>query len=89
RALVCVFLFGGNDGNNLLVPNDARYASYQRARPKLALDKATLLPLSLSNASGLALHPAFTGLSGLINRGQASVVANVGPLLQPTTLAQY
>ncbi|MBW8845675.1 MAG: DUF1501 domain-containing protein [Burkholderiales bacterium] len=89
RALVCLFMFGGNDGNNLLVPNDARYTAYQRARPNLALDKATLLPLSLSNAAGLALHPAFTGLQGLINSAQASVVANIGPLLQPTTKAQY
>ncbi|MFG6468510.1 DUF1501 domain-containing protein [Roseateles sp. BYS87W] len=89
RALVCVFLFGGNDGNNLLVPADARYTAYQRARPNLALDRSTLRPLSLSNASGLALHPAFTGLQGLVNTGQASVIANTGPLLQPTTLAQY
>jgi uncharacterized protein (DUF1501 family) len=89
RALVCLFMFGGNDGNNLLVPNDTRYTAYQRARPNLALDKATLLPLTLSNTTGLALHPAFTGLQGLVNSGQASVVANIGPLLQPTTKAQY
>lgn len=89
RALVCVFLFGGNDGNNLLVPNDARYASYQRARPNLALDKASLLPLRLGNASGLALHPALPGLQGLVNAGQGSVVANMGPLLAPTTKAQW
>ncbi len=89
RALVCVFMFGGNDGNNLLVPTDARYAAYQRARPNLALASNTLLPLTLSNATGLALHPAFTGLQGLVNSGQASVIANIGPLLQPTTKAQY
>lgn len=89
RALVCVFMFGGNDGNNLLVPTDARYAAYQRARPNLALAGNTLLPLTLSNATGLALHPAFTGLQGLVNSGQGSVIANVGPLLQPTTKAQY
>lgn len=89
RALVCVFMFGGNDGNNLLVPTDARYAAYQRARPNLALASNTLLPLTLSNATGLALHPAFTGLQGLVNGGQGSVIANIGPLLQPTTKAQY
>jgi len=89
RALVCVFMFGGNDGNNLLVPTDARYAAYQRARPNLALSSATLLPLTLSNATGLALHPAFTGLQGLVNAGQGSVIANIGPLLQPTTKAQW
>lgn len=89
RALVCVFMFGGNDGNNLLVPTDARYAAYQRARPNLALDSATLRPLTLSNATGLGLHPAFAGLQGLVNGGQASVIANIGPLLVPTTKAQW
>ena len=89
RALVCLFLFGGNDGNNLLVPTDSRYTTYQRARPNLALDKATLLPLRLGNASGLALHPALAGLQALVNAGQASVVANVGPLLVPTLKAQW
>ncbi len=89
RALVCVFMFGGNDGNNLLVPTDTRYATYQRTRPNLALDSASLLPLTLSNATGLGLHPAFSGLRGLVNTGQASVIANIGPLLQPTSKAQY
>jgi len=89
RALVCVFLFGGNDGNNLLVPTDARYTTYQRARPNLALDPASLRPLTLKNASGLALHPAMTGVQQLVNAGSASVVANIGPLLVPTTLAQW
>lgn len=89
RALVCLFLFGGNDGNNLLVPTDARYTGYQRARPNLALDKASLLPLKLANASGLGLHPALSGLQGLVNTGQASVVANTGPLLVPTSKAQW
>lgn len=89
RALVCVFMFGGNDGNNLLVPTDTRYAAYQRTRPNLALNSASLLPLTLSNATGLGLHPAFTGLRGLVNTGRASVIANIGPLRQPTTKAQY
>jgi uncharacterized protein (DUF1501 family) len=89
RALVCLFMFGGNDGNNLLVPTDARYTAYQRARPNLALDRNALLPLTLKNASGLALHPAMAGLQGLVNAGSASVVANVGPLLVPTAKAQW
>ena len=46
RALVCVFLYGGNDGNNMVVPVDAtRYALYQRARGALAIPQAQLLPL--------------------------------------------
>jgi uncharacterized protein (DUF1501 family) len=92
KALVCLFMFGGNDGNNLVVPTDAaRYAQYQRARPNLALAQGQLLPLTLSNATGgsYGLHPAMAGIQQLINGGNASVVANVGPLMVPTTKAQW
>lgn len=90
RALVCVFLFGGNDGNNLLVPLDAAaYASYQGARPHLALAREQLLPVQPANAGACGLHPALAGMQGLFSAGKAAVVANVGPLLAPTTAAQY
>lgn len=92
RALVCVFLFGGNDGNNLLVPTDSsRYAQYQRARPNLALPREQLLPLSLSNTAGATygLHPAMGGVQGLVNSGAAAVMANVGPLMVPTSLQAW
>ena len=70
KALVCLFMFGGNDGNNLVVPTDAaRYAQYQRARPNLALAQGQLLPLSLSNAVGgsYGLHPSMAGIQQLVN----------------------
>lgn len=92
RALVCLFMFGGNDGNNLLVPTDARWNDYQRARPNLALARTSLLPLNFTNPAAGAtygLHPAMPGLQGLVNAGKASFVANIGPLLQPTTMAQF
>ncbi|MBH9575544.1 DUF1501 domain-containing protein [Inhella proteolytica] len=91
KALVCLFLFGGNDGNNLLVPTDARWAGYQRARPNLALAQASLLPLQFRNTSGQSygLHSAMPGLQGLVNRGEAAFVANIGPLLVPTSKAQF
>lgn len=92
KALVCLFLFGGNDGNNLLVPTDGRWTEYQRARPNLALARDSLRVLNFANASGGAtygLHPAMPGLQALVNAGQASMIANVGPLLVPTTKAQY
>jgi uncharacterized protein (DUF1501 family) len=91
KALVCLFMFGGNDSNNLIVPTDAtRYGQYQRARPNLALGQGQLLPLTLSNAAGsYGIHPAMTGVQQLINAGHASVVANVGPLMVPTTKAQW
>ena len=91
KALVCLFMFGGNDSNNLVVPTDAtRYGQYQRARPNLALGQNQLLPLTLSNAAGsYGIHPAMAGMQQLINAGNAAVVANVGPLMVPTTKAQW
>jgi uncharacterized protein (DUF1501 family) len=92
KALVCLFMYGGNDGNNLIVPTDAAaHAAYARARSNLALPRETLLPLQLAQTggAGFGLHPAMTALQGLINGGQAAVVANVGPLVVPTTKTQW
>lgn len=92
RALVCVFMFGGNDGNNLIVPTDTtRYGQYQRARPNLALPREQLLPITPLNGGGATygLHPAMGGVQALFNSGSAAVLANVGPLMVPTRRAQY
>lgn len=92
KALVCVFLYGGNDANNLIVPLEAtQFSRYQRARSSLALSQASLLPITPTNTAGVqyGLHPAMTGVQGLFEAGQAAVVANVGPLRVPTTKAQY
>lgn len=86
RALVCLFLYGGNDANNMVVPLDAtRYQAYQRARPNLALAQSALVPLG---GSGYGAHPAMAPLRPLFEAGQAAVVANVGPLMVPTTREQ-
>jgi len=86
RALVCVFLYGGNDSNNLVVPLDtAGYDSYKAVRAGLTLDSTTLVPFDSNKAYGL--HPQFSGLQPLT--GQVALVANVGPLMQPTTRDQY
>ncbi len=94
KALVCVFLFGGNDSWNMVVPSsDAEHAVYASSRQNLAVPKESLLPLNLADAdpSGweFGLHSAMPGLAELFNAGRAAFVANVGPLLAPTTLAQY
>ena len=96
KALVCLFMFGGNDGNNLLVPRDSsRYTLYQRGRTNLALSRDSLLPITVTNtASGAAgleygLHPAMAGIQGLFNQGKASLIANVGPLAVPTNKTQW
>lgn len=101
RALVCVFLAGGNDCWNMVVPTStAEYAAYSQSRggeagvgSGLAVPAAQLLPLDLRNTdlgnSSYGLHPAMTGMQSLVNAGQAAILANVGPLIRPTTKAQY
>ena len=87
RALVCLFMFGGNDANNMIVPTDAeRHGQYQRARPNLALAQNALVPLG---SSGFGAHPAMAPLAALFNTNQAAVLANVGPLMVPTSKAQF
>jgi uncharacterized protein (DUF1501 family) len=98
RALVCLFMFGGNDSNNLLIPYEpADHSRYAAARSNLALNRDTLLPISPSNTGGVryALHPSMPGLAALFNGTpgvsvpRAALVANAGPLLVPTSKAQW
>ena len=93
RALVCIFLMGGNDGNNTIVPLDTTgYNAYSAVRNAsgLAQPQGTLLsitPPSLGTPFGL--HPSLPELQTLWNQQKLAVVANVGPLVQPLTRAQY
>ncbi|MDH3490436.1 MAG: DUF1501 domain-containing protein [Gammaproteobacteria bacterium] len=94
RALVCVFLHGGNDSFNMLVPNtDAEYNIYAASRQNLSIAKADLLPInpvSLTPGSeAFGLHPMMGRLQALFEAGNAAFVANVGPLVEPTTKIEY
>lgn len=91
KALVCIFLYGGNDTNNMIVPLDtAGYANYAQTRSYLALPQSQLLPLVIAgSAPQYGLHPALPGLQSLWASGNLAVVANVGTLVQPLTKAQY
>jgi len=92
KALVCVFLYGGNDSNNVLVPRGTEYAAYAAARRNLALPQASLLsiaPLSGGGGRSWGLHPQLTGLRSLFNQQRLALVANVGPLVAPVTRAEY
>jgi uncharacterized protein (DUF1501 family) len=93
RALVCIYLFGGADSFNMVVPRTASaYADYQAARPALSVTQANLLPISpLSGDGGISwgLHPAMTEMQQLFEAGHAGLLANVGPLVAPTTKAAY
>jgi uncharacterized protein (DUF1501 family) len=91
QALICVFLYGGNDTNNVIVPVDAAgYANYAKLRSVLALPQSKLLPLApAGGAAAYGLHPALPGLQSLWTSGELAVVANVGTLVQPLTQAGY
>ena len=90
RALVCVYLGGGNDSLNLLVPSDtATYATYAAGRQAIAIAQNTLLPITPRTSDGhtYGLHPSMPELQTLFAGGQLAIQANVGTLLQPTTQA--
>lgn len=103
KALVCVFLFGGNDSMNTVVPRDsAHYQAYADARPSLAIPREDLLPLApqpgggASDGADYGLQSAagggdsgMAGLQGLFNAGKAAILGNVGTLVEPVTRAQY
>jgi uncharacterized protein (DUF1501 family) len=88
KALVCVFLFGGNDANNTLIPFDTTgYGNYSSIRGDLALAQNTLLPLTPT--PNFALNPNLPDIQTLFNNKNAAFVANVGTLIQPLTRAEY
>jgi uncharacterized protein (DUF1501 family) len=106
KALVCVFMYGGNDYANTVVPYDAtNYALYHQIRAGaagededgIALARADLAATALTPLDGAvltdglqyALAPQLRGLKSLFDGGRVAIQLNVGPLIQPTTLAQY
>jgi uncharacterized protein (DUF1501 family) len=91
QALVCVFLLGGNDGHNTIIPMTTaqqNYNLYQQNRGGLALAQNTLLPIA-NGSDTYGLHPSLVEIQGLYNQGKAAVLANVGMLVQPITRAVY
>ncbi len=91
KALVCVFLFGGNDANNLIVPMDGpTFNAYTSARAGLALTSANLTSTVYSTTGApYAFHKSFADLANLFSSKELAVIANVGSLVQPVTRAQY
>lgn len=101
KALVCLFLAGGNDANNLIVPiDDTTYAAYAAGRGALALAQTALLPITPKRSDGRSwgLHPSLGinpdgstggGIKGLFDQGKVAVMANVGTLAYPLTKALY
>lgn len=102
KALVCLFLYGANDhANTVLATDSASWAQYTSVRTtseagSIALPAAgnnggvlAITPNSLQAGRTFALHPAMSELKNVFDAGRAAIVANVGPLLVPTTLEQY
>jgi uncharacterized protein (DUF1501 family) len=105
KALVCIFLSGGCDGNNVVIPydgyNDAGGYNAVRSASGLAVPQSALLQIAPSNLGGVkfGLHPnlspevANTGVAaGLLpvwQAGKLAILCNVGTLVQPLTRTQY
>jgi uncharacterized protein (DUF1501 family) len=97
RALVCLFMYGGNDNHNTVVPYDqAIYDQYAAIRTTIALPRADLGATVLTPANAwtdgrqMALHPALAPLKVLFDGGQLAVAMNLGTLTREgTTLAEY
>ena len=102
KAMVCLYLFGGNDGNNMIVPLDSvRYGQYTKLRSSaglalstgaktlLAARSATVQASSANVNQGFAFHAAMPEIDALFGQGQVAAVLNMGSLKQPLTKAQY
>jgi uncharacterized protein (DUF1501 family) len=94
KALVCVFLYGGLDGNSVVIPYDnAGYAQYAAVRPAasgLNIAQGELLPIQPSSTStAFGLHPELAEIHPLFAQRRLAVIANVGPLNEPTSKATY
>lgn len=90
KALVCIFLFGGNDGHNTVIPlSQSEYAAYAGKRGSLALSGNQLLPITTTTGGQYALHYGLAEMQPLFQQGKLAVVANTGILNEPTTLQQY
>jgi uncharacterized protein (DUF1501 family) len=89
KALVCLFLEGGNDCWNTVVPLDqAAYNTYAATRTGLALPQGSLLPVTVPGAGNFGFHPSLTGIRSLWQQGRVALVCNVGNLIEPVTAAQ-
>lgn len=100
KAMVCLFLYGGNDANNMLVPlNGTARTNYDTARPTthpLHISTANALPLTApaggfgqASATSFGIHPNMGNMQSMFNNGDLAFVANIGTLVQPITRSQY
>jgi len=92
KALVCIFMFGGNDGHNMVVPlATSAYNAYKAARSNLALPDGNTQLTQVLTPSGVpyGLNSGLNAIAPLWGQGKLAVLANVGMLARPMTRAQY
>ena len=98
KALVCVFLNGGNDGNNMFLdlnqyngPVGSTTTGYSNTRNAsgLAIPQASFLPVSPATGGSYGFHPNMPEIQNLFNQGKCAVLCNNGPLVEPLTRTTY
>lgn len=96
RAVVCLFLFGGNDSYNMLVPRgsssgSAEYTEYANIRRDLAIPYSSLLPINPLNPDGrgFGVHPGMPEIQSLFESGRLAFITNVGTLIRPMNITDY
>jgi uncharacterized protein (DUF1501 family) len=94
KALVCIFLFGGNDSDNIVIPYtnyDSSYAAARNSAVSLGIPKTSLLQITPASMPGstFGFHPALDGIKTLWDAGKVAVIPNVGPLVEPLTRSEY
>jgi uncharacterized protein (DUF1501 family) len=90
KALVCIYLQGGNDAFNCVVPMGASaYKSYQNIRQELAVPREQLLTLNTQNQNAYGFHPLLKKTQSLFNQGKLAVVSNIGNMLEPIDKQSY
>lgn len=96
KALVCIFMFGGNDHANTIIPYDSdNHPEYAKARGSIAIGRHQIKTLNyftnngLSSGARLGFHPKLNNMAAMFNKRELAVLLNVGPLFEPTSLTQY
>lgn len=90
QAIVCVFLFGGSDSNNMIIPftDYAAYSAVRSTASAVGIPQANLLQFSAASKV-YGFHPSMSSVAPLYSAGKLAVIANSGTLLAPLTKAQY
>ncbi len=92
KALVCLYLGGGNDSFNMLIPRgSAEYSEYAVTRSNLAIPQSDIIPVDVLNGNGktFGLHPSLPDVANIFNNNHLAFINNTGTLIQPTTKEEF